>query len=212
MSRDNNCTCEASRHLDAWVVVLYASCRMLAEQPAAAAAIRVGLTLPDASDNERSRAMALARCVAEEYCASGSGYRARRIPRYPSDDDARPDPDALLRAIQHEKDRGRGELRIYLGAAPGVGKTYAMLHEGKRRLARGTDGLMAFAETYASTHGGSPQRPRSRPPLAGRVPRRRAGGDGHGCGDRAPSSGGARRRTRTYQRTRFAAREAVGGC
>ncbi len=35
----------------------------------------------------------------------------------------------------------RGTLRIYLGAAPGVGKTYAMLNEGRRRLARGTDVL-----------------------------------------------------------------------
>ncbi|MEU0520148.1 sensor histidine kinase KdpD, partial [Streptosporangium sp. NPDC006007] len=35
--------------------------------------------------------------------------------------------------------RTRGQLRIYLGAAPGVGKTYAMLSEGRRRLGRGTD-------------------------------------------------------------------------
>ncbi|MEU0520577.1 hypothetical protein, partial [Streptosporangium sp. NPDC006007] len=34
---------------------------------------------------------------------------------------------------------GRGRLRVYLGAAPGVGKTYAMLSEGRRRLGRGTD-------------------------------------------------------------------------
>ncbi|CNW98757.1 sensor histidine kinase KdpD [Mycobacterium tuberculosis] len=33
----------------------------------------------------------------------------------------------------------RGQLRIYLGAAPGVGKTYAMLGEAHRRLERGTD-------------------------------------------------------------------------
>ena len=33
----------------------------------------------------------------------------------------------------------RGRLRVYLGAAPGVGKTYAMLGEGRRRSARGTD-------------------------------------------------------------------------
>ena len=32
-----------------------------------------------------------------------------------------------------------GRLRIYLGAAPGVGKTYAMLDEGRRRAERGTD-------------------------------------------------------------------------
>jgi two-component system sensor histidine kinase KdpD len=42
----------------------------------------------------------------------------------------------------------RGELRIYLGAAPGVGKTYAMLNEGWRRKDRGTDVVVGFVETY----------------------------------------------------------------
>ncbi|WP_435133481.1 universal stress protein [Actinacidiphila sp. bgisy144] len=42
----------------------------------------------------------------------------------------------------------RGTLRVYLGAAPGVGKTYAMLSEGHRRAARGTDVVVAFAEDY----------------------------------------------------------------
>lgn len=42
----------------------------------------------------------------------------------------------------------RGELRIYLGAAPGVGKTYAMLAEARRRLGRGTDVVVGFVETY----------------------------------------------------------------
>src|SRR6478735_5761809 len=42
----------------------------------------------------------------------------------------------------------RGELRIYLGAAPGVGKTYAMLHEGRRRRDRGTDVVVAYVETH----------------------------------------------------------------
>jgi two-component system, OmpR family, sensor histidine kinase KdpD len=42
----------------------------------------------------------------------------------------------------------RGKLRIYLGAAPGVGKTYAMLAEGQRRLARGTDVVAALVETH----------------------------------------------------------------
>src|ERR1700731_4565107 len=41
----------------------------------------------------------------------------------------------------------RGELRIYLGAAPGVGKTYAMLGEAHRRLERGTDVAAAVVET-----------------------------------------------------------------
>ena len=42
----------------------------------------------------------------------------------------------------------RGELRIYLGAAPGVGKTFAMLGEAHRRLERGTDLVAAVIETH----------------------------------------------------------------
>ena len=42
----------------------------------------------------------------------------------------------------------RGQLRIYLGAAPGVGKTYAMLGEGQRRRARGTDVVVGLLETH----------------------------------------------------------------
>jgi two-component system, OmpR family, sensor histidine kinase KdpD len=42
----------------------------------------------------------------------------------------------------------RGQLRIYLGAAAGVGKTFAMLGEGHRRAERGADVVVAFAETH----------------------------------------------------------------
>jgi two-component system sensor histidine kinase KdpD len=42
----------------------------------------------------------------------------------------------------------RGQLRIYLGAAPGVGKTYAMLEEAHRRKSRGTDLVVGFVETH----------------------------------------------------------------
>ncbi|MFE9609883.1 ATP-binding protein [Streptomyces sp. NPDC006012] len=42
----------------------------------------------------------------------------------------------------------RGKLRIYLGAAPGVGKTYAMLSEAHRRMERGTDCVVAFVEHH----------------------------------------------------------------
>ncbi|MEV3960260.1 sensor histidine kinase KdpD [Nocardia sp. NPDC050193] len=45
-------------------------------------------------------------------------------------------------------DRTPGELRIYLGAAPGVGKTYAMLGEAHRRLGRGQDVVAAIVETH----------------------------------------------------------------
>jgi len=42
----------------------------------------------------------------------------------------------------------RGTLRIYLGSAPGVGKTYAMLNEAHRRRARGTDVVVGLIETH----------------------------------------------------------------
>src|SRR5205823_5008680 len=43
---------------------------------------------------------------------------------------------------------GRGRLRIYLGSAAGVGKTYAMLSEGHRRAERGADVVVGFAEAH----------------------------------------------------------------
>jgi two-component system, OmpR family, sensor histidine kinase KdpD len=46
----------------------------------------------------------------------------------------------------------RGRLRIYLGAAPGVGKTYAMLNEGWRRHARGTDVVVGLHETHGRSN------------------------------------------------------------
>jgi two-component system, OmpR family, sensor histidine kinase KdpD len=42
----------------------------------------------------------------------------------------------------------RGQLRVYLGAAPGVGKTYKMLEEGHRRRDRGTDVVIGYVETH----------------------------------------------------------------
>jgi two-component system sensor histidine kinase KdpD len=42
----------------------------------------------------------------------------------------------------------RGQLRVYLGSAPGVGKTYRMLDEGWRRRERGTDVVVGYVETH----------------------------------------------------------------
>jgi two-component system, OmpR family, sensor histidine kinase KdpD len=64
----------------------------------------------------------------------------------------RPDPDALLARIKAEEQTTRGKLRIYLGAAPGVGKTYAMLLEGHRRKERGADVVIGFLETHGRPH------------------------------------------------------------
>ncbi len=46
----------------------------------------------------------------------------------------------------------RGRLRVYLGCAPGVGKTFAMLDEGHRRAERGTDVVVALVETHGREH------------------------------------------------------------
>ena len=46
----------------------------------------------------------------------------------------------------------RGTLRIYLGAAPGVGKTFTMLGEGRRRAERGADVVVGIVETHGREH------------------------------------------------------------
>ncbi|HVA06789.1 MAG TPA: ATP-binding protein [Acidimicrobiales bacterium] len=46
----------------------------------------------------------------------------------------------------------RGKLRLYLGAAPGVGKTYAMLNEGWRRKERGTDVIIGWVQDHGRPH------------------------------------------------------------
>src|SRR4051794_1561403 len=57
----------------------------------------------------------------------------------------RPTADALLGRL---KDKDRARLRIYVGAAPGVGKTYEMLQEAHRLRATGLDVVVGFVETY----------------------------------------------------------------
>ena len=66
--------------------------------------------------------------------------------------DVRPTGDEMLARVRAEGTEGRGRLRIYLGMAPGVGKTYRMLEEGHRRLERGTDIVVGFAEAHGRPH------------------------------------------------------------
>jgi two-component system, OmpR family, sensor histidine kinase KdpD len=66
---------------------------------------------------------------------------------------ARPDrerPDPIARAASHQADSlaGRGTLRTYLGIAPGVGKTYAMLRDARARRRAGTDTVVAYWERH----------------------------------------------------------------
>ena len=64
--------------------------------------------------------------------------------------DDRPDPDALLARVVAEDERARrGRLRVFLGYAAGVGKTYAMLQAGQARRAEGVDVVIAYVETHA---------------------------------------------------------------
>src|SRR6202011_4807781 len=57
-------------------------------------------------------------------------------------------PSIACTADKRRTPMARGKLRIYLGAAPGVGKTFAMLDEGWRRRGRGTDVVIGYVETH----------------------------------------------------------------
>jgi two-component system sensor histidine kinase KdpD len=61
------------------------------------------------------------------------------------DAEIRPSPDALLTQAARE---GRGRLKVFLGAAPGVGKTWAMLDAAHRKRAEGVDVVAALIETH----------------------------------------------------------------
>ena len=80
--------------------------------------------------------------------------------------DERPTADEMLARTAGDN-AGRGRLRVYLGMAPGVGKTYRMLEEGQRRIERGTDLVVGYVETHG--------RPQTAAMLEGLevVPRRR---------------------------------------
>ncbi len=61
----------------------------------------------------------------------------------------RPDPDSLLRHAQHEESsQRRGKLKIFFGAAAGVGKTYTMLEEARRKAEAGVSVLVGYAEPH----------------------------------------------------------------
>src|SRR4051794_24207143 len=71
------------------------------------------------------------------------------------DEPRRPSPEALLarlsadtRVADERQPGQRGRLQVYLGAAPGVGKTWAMLAEGRRLKASGNDVVCGLIETH----------------------------------------------------------------
>jgi two-component system sensor histidine kinase KdpD len=63
--------------------------------------------------------------------------------------DGRPDPDALLGRVRAESEsRARGRLKVFFGASPGVGKTYAMLGDARRKQSEGQDVVVGWVETH----------------------------------------------------------------
>ena len=75
--------------------------------------------------------------------------------------DARPPPVRRRPAARASRRQDRARLRIYIGAAPGVGKTYEMLQEAHALRARGLDVVVGFVETYGrARHRGAAEGPR----------------------------------------------------
>ena len=99
----------------------------------------------------------------------------------------------------------RGELRIYLGAAPGVGKTFAMLGEAHRRAERGTDVVVGLVETHGRAKTAALLEGLEVVPRADADPPRRRRStemDVDAVLARTPG-GGAGRRARAHQRPRL---------
>jgi len=88
-----------------------------------------------------------------------------------TDPESRPSPDALLKEAGQA---GRGRLKIFLGAAPGVGKTYEMLVQARRRKLEGVDAVIGVVETHRRVETdlltkGIETIPKRRMPYKGRV-------------------------------------------
>ena len=130
-----------------------------------------------------------------------------------SDEPQRPNPDELLSRVQaDERQQARGKLKIFLGYAAGVGKTYAMLEAAHQRLAEGVDVVAAYVETHG--------RPETEALLAGleTLPRQQVEYRGRVLPEldldavlaRRPSAG-AGRRAGPYQRAGTAPPQALPG-
>ena len=121
----------------------------------------------------------------------------------------RPRPEDFLELVQKGK---RGRLKLYIGFAAGVGKTYRMLEEAHALKKRGVDVVVGFVETHGRKEtealidgsGGHPA-PQDR------VPRRDHRGDEPQQHPAAQSRAGARRRAGAHERARQPQQEAVPG-
>src|ERR1700735_1084197 len=62
--------------------------------------------------------------------------------------EARKSPEDWLASSENESEKQRGRFKVFLGYAPGVGKTFSMLSEGVRRKNRGEDVVIGIVETH----------------------------------------------------------------
>jgi two-component system, OmpR family, sensor histidine kinase KdpD len=90
-----------------------------------------------------------------------------------SSDERRPDPDMLLSMLKTQES-GQGRLKIFLGAAPGVGKTWEMLNQARARHAEGVDVVAGLIETHgrkdtAAQIGDLPTLPRKKIEYRGQI-------------------------------------------
>ena len=130
-------------------------------------------------------------------------------------DDSRPNPDQLLARVQaEEKQQTRGKLKIFLGYAAGVGKTYAMLDAAAHeRKGAGIDVVIAYVETHG--------RAETEALLQGleRIPRRQVEYRGATLPEmdvdavpRAQATTRPRGRTRPHECARFAPSQTLSRC
>ena len=174
------------------------------------------------TSGRRSRATRSSRCSAS-WASRGStsccvnldldgAPRDERPPTRGACDDVRPTrPEEMLARIGESERAGRGRLRVYLGMAPGVGKTYRMLEEGHRRKARGTDVVVGFVEAHGRANTAALARgPGGRAPPPHRLPGRGRRGDGHRRRDRAPPDGRPDRRAGPHERSRALSARSAG--
>ena len=127
----------------------------------------------------------------KEFVKTRFGAPIARASMGPMPEQSRPTGEQMLAKLQHEQ---RARLRIYIGAAPGVGKTYSMIEDAHTFRREGVDVVIGFVET----HGRADTEARIGdlevvPRRTDRLPRRGAGGDGPRRHPRA-KAGAVRRR------------------
>ena len=151
-------------------------CRPTRSPPAAAASTRTSAPPTPSCRRPGSPGSAASTAAAGAHTDRGAHHRpGPRVPRRAGGQRAGAEPGPGPAVPVQQADTGasrgggdamaRGQLRVYLGAAPGVGKTYTMLEEAHRRADRGTDVVVGFVETHGRQHtAGHGRRPGGRAP------------------------------------------------